>query len=148
MQCVTAVDGHWLAELGPMFFSVKESNRSRLKQAAKEKLSQMKAELSVASQEIKAAKEEQDAQRRKSVRDIVHAMQDRSGGMRLFEFKCKGERQNIKYFTGSAILDWLISWSFCSSRCDAWNFVSSLLTELFSPSKNRLQQRAMHQPEG
>ena len=30
MQCVTAVDGRWLAELGPMFFSVKESNRSRL----------------------------------------------------------------------------------------------------------------------
>ena len=25
MQCVTAVDGEWLAELGPMFFSVKES---------------------------------------------------------------------------------------------------------------------------
>lgn len=30
MQCVTAVDGHWLAELGPMFFSVKESARTRL----------------------------------------------------------------------------------------------------------------------
>ena len=30
MQCVTAVDGRWLAELGPMFFSVKETNRSRL----------------------------------------------------------------------------------------------------------------------
>ena len=30
MQCVTAVDGHWLAELGPMFFSVKESVRTRL----------------------------------------------------------------------------------------------------------------------
>ena len=30
MQCVTAVDGHWLAELGPMFFSVKESTRTRL----------------------------------------------------------------------------------------------------------------------
>lgn len=28
MQCVTAVDGHWLAELGPMFFSVKETGRS------------------------------------------------------------------------------------------------------------------------
>ena len=28
MQCVTAVDGHWLAELGPMFFSVKESTRT------------------------------------------------------------------------------------------------------------------------
>lgn len=29
MQCVTAVDGHWLAELGPMFYSVKESGKSR-----------------------------------------------------------------------------------------------------------------------
>ncbi|XP_077297516.1 ATP-dependent RNA helicase l(1)G0007 isoform X4 [Arctopsyche grandis] len=37
MQCVTAVDGHWLAELGPMFFSVKETGRSgrdKRKQAA------------------------------------------------------------------------------------------------------------------
>jgi pre-mRNA-splicing factor ATP-dependent RNA helicase DHX38/PRP16 len=25
MSCVTAVDGEWLAEAGPMFFSVKES---------------------------------------------------------------------------------------------------------------------------
>lgn len=30
MQCVTAVDGTWLAELGPMFFSVKESHRTRV----------------------------------------------------------------------------------------------------------------------
>ena len=29
MQCVTVVDGEWLAELGPMFFSVKESIRTR-----------------------------------------------------------------------------------------------------------------------
>ena len=29
MQCVTVVDGEWLAELGPMFFSVKESVRTR-----------------------------------------------------------------------------------------------------------------------
>jgi pre-mRNA-splicing factor ATP-dependent RNA helicase DHX38/PRP16 len=29
MQSVTAVDGYWLAELGPMFFSVKESTTSR-----------------------------------------------------------------------------------------------------------------------
>ena len=29
MQCVTAVDGHWLAELGPMFYSVKDSAKSR-----------------------------------------------------------------------------------------------------------------------
>jgi pre-mRNA-splicing factor ATP-dependent RNA helicase DHX38/PRP16 len=32
MSCVTAVEGEWLAELGPMFFSVKESLQSRLKQ--------------------------------------------------------------------------------------------------------------------
>ena len=25
MQCVTAVDAYWLADLGPMFFSIKES---------------------------------------------------------------------------------------------------------------------------
>lgn len=29
MQCVTAVDGNWLAELGPMFYSVKDSAKSR-----------------------------------------------------------------------------------------------------------------------
>ena len=29
MQCVTAVDGEWLAELGPMFYSVKEAGKSR-----------------------------------------------------------------------------------------------------------------------
>ncbi|XP_048487805.1 pre-mRNA-splicing factor ATP-dependent RNA helicase PRP16 [Plutella xylostella] len=37
MHCVTAVDGRWLAELGPMFFSVKEtgkSNRDKRKEAA------------------------------------------------------------------------------------------------------------------
>lgn len=28
MQCATSVDGYWLAELGPMFFSVKETGRS------------------------------------------------------------------------------------------------------------------------
>ncbi|XP_028030585.1 pre-mRNA-splicing factor ATP-dependent RNA helicase PRP16 isoform X3 [Bombyx mandarina] len=37
MHCVTAVDARWLAELGPMFFSVKEtgkSNRDKRKEAA------------------------------------------------------------------------------------------------------------------
>uniref|UniRef100_A0A8C0L8V2 Pre-mRNA-splicing factor ATP-dependent RNA helicase PRP16 n=1 Tax=Canis lupus dingo TaxID=286419 RepID=A0A8C0L8V2_CANLU len=31
MQCVTAVDGEWLAELGPMFYSVKQAGKSRQK---------------------------------------------------------------------------------------------------------------------
>lgn len=29
MQCVTAVEGEWLAELGPMFYSVKQAGKSR-----------------------------------------------------------------------------------------------------------------------
>ena len=37
MQCVTAVDGHWLAELGPMFYSVKETGRAG--SSAKKKVS-------------------------------------------------------------------------------------------------------------
>ena len=38
MQCVTCVDGHWLAELGPMFFSLKESLKIRSERARKETL--------------------------------------------------------------------------------------------------------------
>lgn len=37
MQCVTAVDPEWLAELGPMFFSIKETHSSRLEQRQKVK---------------------------------------------------------------------------------------------------------------
>lgn len=28
MQCVTSVDPHWLAELGPMFFSVRDREKN------------------------------------------------------------------------------------------------------------------------
>lgn len=35
MSCVTAVDGQWLAELGPMFFTVKESYKSVLEANAR-----------------------------------------------------------------------------------------------------------------
>lgn len=60
MQCVTAVDGHWLAELGPMFFSVKETGRSgraKRKQAL-EHLQEMESQMKIAQEEIKARKEE------------------------------------------------------------------------------------------
>lgn len=36
MTCVTAVDGEWLAELGPMFFSVKRSFQSRITKRTQE----------------------------------------------------------------------------------------------------------------
>lgn len=34
MQCVTAVDPEWLAELGPMFFSIKKEGETRLEKKA------------------------------------------------------------------------------------------------------------------
>ncbi|KAL6969289.1 RNA helicase [Sarracenia purpurea var. burkii] len=37
MQCATAVEPQWLAELGPMFFSVKESDTSMLEHKRKQK---------------------------------------------------------------------------------------------------------------
>ena len=37
MRSVTAVDGEWLAELGPMFFSIKESYKDRLMKRKRDK---------------------------------------------------------------------------------------------------------------
>ncbi|KAH8315474.1 hypothetical protein KR074_003725 [Drosophila pseudoananassae] len=64
MQCATAVDGYWLAELGPMFFSVKESGRSgreKKKQAA-EHLKEMEEQMLQAQHEMEERKQ-QAAQR-------------------------------------------------------------------------------------
>ena len=38
MSCVTAVEGEWLAELGPMFFSIKESFETTLKKRQKDRI--------------------------------------------------------------------------------------------------------------
>lgn len=40
MSCVTAVEGEWLAELGPMFFSIKESFESTLRHRQEKQLEQ------------------------------------------------------------------------------------------------------------
>ncbi|UYV65977.1 DHX38 [Cordylochernes scorpioides] len=63
MQCVTSVDGHWLAELGPMFYSVKESTKSRLenRQLAKESQTQMEEEMAQAQELLRQRKEETNA---------------------------------------------------------------------------------------
>jgi pre-mRNA-splicing factor ATP-dependent RNA helicase DHX38/PRP16 len=37
MQCVTAVDAQWLAELGPMFYSIKESHITRIEKAKQQR---------------------------------------------------------------------------------------------------------------
>lgn len=62
MQCVTAVDGQWLAELGPMFFSIKETNRSgqAKRRQAQQHLADMETQMKQAEAEIIARKEEQE----------------------------------------------------------------------------------------
>ena len=59
MACVTAVDGEWLAELGPMFFSVKESFESALKRRQKERLDALRMEEEMKKKTQEEEKEEE-----------------------------------------------------------------------------------------
>jgi len=61
MRTVTAVQGEWLAEMGPMFFSVKEDYKTRLERRKKEKLEMAKMEekMTKVLEEQKKRKEEQ-----------------------------------------------------------------------------------------
>ncbi|XP_035229076.1 pre-mRNA-splicing factor ATP-dependent RNA helicase PRP16-like [Stegodyphus dumicola] len=62
MQCVTAVDGHWLAELGPMFYSIKESAHSRMenRKLAKMSQNQMEEEMASAEKELQLKKKREE----------------------------------------------------------------------------------------
>ncbi len=62
MQCVTAVDGQWLAELGPMFFSIKDSSVSKIeakKKYANEQIA-METEMREAQEKIEQQKSERE----------------------------------------------------------------------------------------
>uniref|UniRef100_A0A8C6SX50 Pre-mRNA-splicing factor ATP-dependent RNA helicase PRP16 n=1 Tax=Neogobius melanostomus TaxID=47308 RepID=A0A8C6SX50_9GOBI len=60
MQCVTAVDGEWLAELGPMFYSIKHAGKSRQenRRRAKEEITNMEEEMAMAQQQMRARRDE------------------------------------------------------------------------------------------
>ena len=58
MSCVTAVEGEWLAELGPMFFSVKESYESALKRRQREREEKAKMD-----SEMQKKQEEEEVRR-------------------------------------------------------------------------------------
>lgn len=75
MQCVTAVDGQWLAELGPMFYSIKDSSKTRQdrKKHAIEEMNAMEDEMKRAEDLIKARKDQQEKQAAASVRKTVIA---------------------------------------------------------------------------
>lgn len=70
---MTAVDGYWLAELGPMFYSVKETGKSRSegRKVALEHLKTMEREMKEAEEELKRRRDEAEAnaekERNKSV---------------------------------------------------------------------------------
>ncbi|KRY00422.1 putative pre-mRNA-splicing factor ATP-dependent RNA helicase mog-1, partial [Trichinella pseudospiralis] len=60
MQCVTAVDGYWLAELGPMFYTVKESGSSR-----KENRIRALKDMETMEREMRDAQQQMDQQKAK-----------------------------------------------------------------------------------
>ncbi|KAJ1345257.1 hypothetical protein BSLG_000771 [Batrachochytrium salamandrivorans] len=59
MQTVTAVDGGWLAELGPMFFSVKDSNYSQRNKRLQDKVDALEMEEKSRISTVKRLQEEQ-----------------------------------------------------------------------------------------
>jgi pre-mRNA-splicing factor ATP-dependent RNA helicase DHX38/PRP16 len=73
MSCVTAVDGEWLAELGPMFFSIKESFEITLKRRQLERLNAAAIE-----KELEKRRKEEDAKNRGMKKDIEGAI-DKKG---------------------------------------------------------------------
>jgi pre-mRNA-splicing factor ATP-dependent RNA helicase DHX38/PRP16 len=74
MQCVTAVEPQWLAEFGPMFFTLKESHSSMLKSKAKRK--EDKAKMEAEMQAKREEEEERDAASR--MRDDERRARQRS----------------------------------------------------------------------
>ena len=92
MQCVTAVDGYWLAELGPMFFSVKESGKSRNegRKIALNHLKDMEHEMKLAEIELKRRKEEEEEKAEKERNKGVIA----TPGRRLDTPKSKTDKNN------------------------------------------------------
>merc|ERR1719414_1510578 len=80
MQCVTSVDGYWLAELGPMFYSVKETGKSRSdgRKVALEHLKTMEREMKEAEEELKRRKDEAEEKAEKERSRTVIATPGRS----------------------------------------------------------------------
>ncbi|XP_072321945.1 pre-mRNA-splicing factor ATP-dependent RNA helicase PRP16 isoform X1 [Eucyclogobius newberryi] len=79
MQCVTAVDGEWLAELGPMFYSIKHAGKSRQenRRRAKEEITNMEEEMAMAQEQMQARREEQERKSNpgSSIRQVYSAPQ-------------------------------------------------------------------------
>ncbi|KAL3916769.1 MAG: hypothetical protein SGILL_005030 [Bacillariaceae sp.] len=96
MSCVTAVEGEWLAELGPMFFSIKESFESTLRRRQEKKLEQarmMKEMAEKEAQEDKKQGDEEEAMKHKermSRKRSAVATPGRNSGTPRFAPKSRG----------------------------------------------------------
>ncbi|KAJ2879541.1 Pre-mRNA-splicing factor ATP-dependent RNA helicase PRP16, partial [Coemansia aciculifera] len=93
MQCVTAVDPKWLAEMGPMFFSVREAGASRRKHADLHQ-AKMESEFQEAQEEdaARAAAEILRAQSRSASRSQIVTP---GGANSIPRFKTPRRRTNI-----------------------------------------------------
>ncbi|KAG5463626.1 MAG: hypothetical protein BJ554DRAFT_5913, partial [Olpidium bornovanus] len=84
MQCVTAVDPYWLAELGPMFFSVRESNYAQKQKRQRERAacSQMEEELQRSTEERKRAEQEgEEREKQRTARESIATPGLRDAGL-------------------------------------------------------------------
>ncbi|CAD6196354.1 unnamed protein product [Caenorhabditis auriculariae] len=87
MQCVTAVDAIWLAELGPMFYSVKQSKQSRkeMRMESVRTVESMEEEMKEAQKEMERRKveSERDFKRPDSSRiaDVGRSVRSKMWGM-------------------------------------------------------------------
>jgi len=81
MHTATAVDGYWLAELGPMFFSVKVKGAmsSETRKEALSHLHTMEAEMKEATERLKEMKQEKENERTRE-RKRQHIVTPGSGG--------------------------------------------------------------------
>ncbi|KAL4525772.1 hypothetical protein Ndes2437A_g04207 [Nannochloris sp. 'desiccata'] len=84
MQCVTAVEPEWLAEMGPTFFSIKETHSSRLEQREKARAQKAAMEEEMKGVAVIAArKAEEEAKLREKEREKQRASIAAPGAMKF-----------------------------------------------------------------
>jgi pre-mRNA-splicing factor ATP-dependent RNA helicase DHX38/PRP16 len=73
MSCVTAVEGEWLAEMGPMFFTVKESYKTRILQKQKERMqkAEMMKEHEAYSAKMKSIADHEKTKGRPEIKQVI-----------------------------------------------------------------------------
>ncbi|EXX76145.1 Pre-mRNA-splicing factor ATP-dependent RNA helicase PRP16 [Rhizophagus irregularis] len=73
MQCVTAVDPYWLAEMGPMFYSIKEKNFTQKEKRAANKAEMAKMTMEMQIKMAREKEEEESEQQRKATATPKHS---------------------------------------------------------------------------